>query len=203
MLEVKKLSYARNGIDLFSELSFTLSSGEVLLVRGPNGSGKTTLLRTLCSLTAPTTGEIFWHGRKVLLFEQNLREDLVYLGHQPALKEELSVQENLGYALRLSGIVADSVQIDALERVGLADRRKFQVRQLSQGQKRRLNIARLILSTQKLWLLDEPLTALDDAGIDLLTGVIEQHSRAGGMAVMATHQTFPITVPVIKELRLQ
>lgn len=163
-------------------------AGEVLCLRGPNGSGKTTLLRCLAGLTRPDAGDIRWLGRPIAEAESGFREALAFLGHLPALKDDLTAEENLDFALRLRGVRADAgSRRAALDRVGLGRRLRLPARRLSAGQRRRVGLARLCLDPARLWLLDEPLTALDDEGQQLFHALLGQHLQSGGVCVAATH----------------
>jgi len=188
MLEAHDLAARRGHARLFSGLSFDVDGGQALVVTGANGAGKTTLLRTLAGLTAPEAGEIRWEGRTVAPFDSALRSALVYAGHQPAVKDELSTEENLSALVALAG---ESVPREALGRaldsVALARQRNLPARALSQGQRRRIGLARLMLVKRPLWILDEPTTALDAAGTQLLTRLVAEHLESGGIAVTATH----------------
>lgn len=189
MLEAINLVGVRGERRLFNRLSFQVRAGECLLVRGENGSGKTTLLRMLAGLTASAEGAIRWKGR--LLDEQlgEYRRDMLYCGHGLGLKEDLNAMENLLIIAALAGISTTPALVsDALKEVGLAGRESLPVRGLSQGQKRRAGLARLLLQQSSLWILDEPLTALDTAGSQWLADVIDQHLLDGGMLVLTSHQ---------------
>ena len=189
MLEARELTCRRGDATLFSGLSFALAAGEVLLVRGANGSGKTSLMRILAGLATPESGELSWQGAKLEPRHPALRNCTIYLGHQAPLKDDLTALENLDFALRLDGIsVGRPRLLAALGEVGLAARRHLRARHLSQGQRRRIGLARLTLSRRKLWLLDEPLTALDAAGIALFGAHLDAHAAEGGMAIVTTHQ---------------
>jgi len=187
MLEAAGLECVRQGRTLFAGLSFRLGAGESLRVAGANGSGKTSLLRIVCGLLAPTGGEVRWRGAPVGGMREEYARCLVYLGHAPAVKDDLTPEENLHIASRLSGMSASLEEIRrALAGFDVPD---ALVKKLSQGQKRRAALARLPLSAAvPLWLLDEPFTALDAAGIGVLKGLMGAHLEAGGMIVYTTHQ---------------
>jgi heme exporter protein A len=203
MLEARALTCKRGDATLFSDLSFALPEGNALLVRGANGSGKTSLLRILAGLATAHAGELSWQGATLKPLHPGFRAQTVYLGHQAPLKDDLSVIENLEFALRLDGVAVDREQLlVALNEVGLASRRMLPARQLSQGQRRRIGLARLKLNRRKLWLLDEPLTALDAAGMSLFQERLDAHLAAGGLAVVSTHQDFGAR-PTHRELALQ
>ncbi len=202
MLEAAGLECVRQQRQLFAGLSFALGTGEMLRVAGANGSGKTSLLRILCGLLAPQAGEVRWQGAPIGRLREEYTRRLLYLGHAPAVKDELSAEENLEIACRLAGqtAVADDVR-EALARFGLEG--DAPVRRLSQGQRRRAALARLWLSDAvPLWLLDEPFTALDTAGVATLRELLETHAARGGMVVYSTHQDPGIVVTRIVELSL-
>ncbi|CAG0991731.1 Cytochrome c biogenesis ATP-binding export protein CcmA [Burkholderiales bacterium] len=204
LLEARDLSARRGNVELFGGLSFAVTEGELLIVRGPNGSGKTTLLRLLCGLGAPTTGGIFWRGEAVPAFAPALRQGVIYFGHAAAVKDELSARENLEFGLALAGLPADGLVVeDALRQVGLYARRNVQARRLSQGQRRRLGLARLTLAQQPLWLLDEPGAALDAQGLALLAATVAGHLERGGAALVSTHQELGIPAARARELVFQ
>lgn len=190
MLAVRDLECARGGRSLFSGIGFSLSAGDLMRVRGPNGSGKTTLLRTLAGLTRAESGTVLWDGTDVAGMGDEFRARLAYLGHQPALKDELTVSENVRYAAWLGGTPAEDAEIaPALERVGLGRRANLPARFLSQGQRRRVAIARLALAARlPLWILDEPFTALDADAVAMLRALLREHLGAGGEVVLTTHQ---------------
>lgn len=194
MLEVHNLSAERGATRLFSDLSFKVGAGEALIITGANGTGKTTLLRMLAGLSAPAGGEIRWCGQTIKLFDLRLRGAVAFAGHQIALKDELTAEENLAAAAALSGAPAslDAVR-SALEVVSLSRQRSLPARVLSQGQRRRIGLARLTLVQRVLWLLDEPVTALDAAGTALLARLVGGHLQAGGLAIAATHA--PLNLP--------
>lgn len=201
MLEARALACQRGDAVLFRDLSFAVHSGEALLVRGANGSGKTSLLRIVAGLATPASGELLWNGAR--LQTPAARQAMTYIGHVPPLKDDLTPLENLSYALRLEGVCIGAEQsLAAIAAVGLAARRHLAVRHLSQGQKRRIGLARLMLSERRLWLLDEPLTALDVAGVALFNSRLEMHLKAGGTAVLSTHQDLAVQAN-IRELQLQ
>lgn len=188
MLDASNLDCQRGGRTLFRGLSFELRAGELLRVAGANGSGKTSLLRILCGLLAPQAGEVRWNGAPIQRLREEYARHIVYLGHAPAVKDDLSTEENLSIACRLAGMPVPGAAIrDALARFGLAG--AALVKKLSQGQRRRAALARLWLSASvPLWLLDEPFTALDTAGVAMLRGILEGHAGRGGAVVYSTHQ---------------
>jgi len=188
MLEAVDLECARGGRALFRGLSFSLRAGEVLRVAGANGRGKTSLLRILCGLLDPQAGEVRWKGAAIRSLKEDFFKDLLYAGHAAALKDDLTAEENLSIACTLAGSAAAKAEIlSALERLEVP--RGVFVKKLSQGQRRRALLARLVLSEARpLWLLDEPLAALDTAAARTVEALIESHVARGGMAIYTTHQ---------------
>ena len=201
MLEADNLECVRGDRRLFAGVGFRLEAGELLYLQGKNGAGKTSLLRMLIGLLPPEAGEIRWQGKPI--GSDDFRADLCYLGHLNAIKEELTPLENLLAAACLADeTLSEDDALDALEQVGLAGREDLACRYLSQGQKRRVALARLVKEKRPLWILDEPFVALDVAAVDWLAGIISGHLQRGGMAVMTTHQQVTIPAGAVRELRL-
>lgn len=187
---------------LFQNIDVDLSAGEALQVNGTNGSGKTTLLRVLCGLTWPSKGVVRWHGVDVDDDPQELRGDIVYVGHTDGIKLELSVRENLEYCRALTyrprGTPVDVIT----ERLALAGLEDVLVRYLSAGQRRRVALARLLITEARLWILDEPFTALDAAGTATVEEMLAEHMDHDGLAVFSSHQAVRVAERALKTLRL-
>ncbi len=199
MLELCDLAAVRSNTLLFRRLNLLLHAGEALRVAGPNGVGKTTLLRVICGLTEPARGEVRWDGAPIRTLGDDYRARLAFLGHQEGHFGDLTAAENL----RLAG---QPVSCDAaaatLEQVGLGALANQPARLLSQGQRRRLGLGRLLLHAAPLWILDEPLTGLDRQGVDLTAQVLAGHLAGGGLAVLTTHQDLPGLEGVLRHLDL-
>ena len=190
MLSVTDLSCVRGDKRLFSGVSFSLKAGEWLHLQGNNGTGKTSLLRIVCGLAHAHSGAVSWQGQAISKDADAFRAALAYLGHNLALKEELSALENLQADAAVAGRGLDrSDAMAALAQLGLRGREHLPVRVLSQGQKRRAALARLIASAAVLWVLDEPFVALDKHAQDVLATIISAHVAKGGMALFTSHQT--------------
>ncbi len=188
ILQARNLTYERNDNELFCDLNFSLRAGEMLQVKGANGSGKTSLLRLLCQLSLPEEGTFFWYGEELKhVIHQYLRE-VIYIGHNQGVKNELTVRENLNIFNALSEQPTKTPISQVIEIFGLAEHEDSILHRLSAGQKRRVALARLLLHEKKLWILDEPQTALDRIGLSLLENLYQQHIHQGGMIIIATHQ---------------
>jgi heme exporter protein A len=203
VLATRRLAARRGYAWLFAGVDLAVAAGEALVVTGPNGSGKTTLLRILAGLTAPAEGEVHWQGERVAPFDPRLRAAVAFNGHLPALKDELTAEENLDAWIGLDAKRASPREIaDALDAVALSRRRRLPVRVLSQGQRRRIGLARLRLVRRTLWILDEPLTALDHDGVAVLGALLDAHLATGGACVAASHQPLPIAPARVRPLAL-
>jgi heme exporter protein A len=201
LLEIIDLACRRSGRPVFDGLSFVLGAGELLALTGRNGSGKTTLLRALALLLRPDAGTIRWQGADIRAEPETWRGRLAWLGHLEGLKGDLSVRENLLVAERLRGAPPAEDRLDgalvAFDLAGLAAR---PVRSLSAGQRRRVALARVVLSQAPLWLLDEPLNALDVPAQVAFRLALENHLAAGGLAIAATHAD--LGMPAARTLEL-
>jgi heme exporter protein A len=201
--DVKNLQCTRGDRELFSDLSFSLEKSQLMMLEGQNGSGKTTLLRTLCGLYAPDEGEVLWQGESIKKQDEAYRRELFYLGHLNAIKPDLTVLENIRFNTCLAGESVNNDELmQALDTIGLFAFEDFPASQLSQGQKRRVALARLLVSKATLWILDEPFVALDVAAVELLQSIIADHVDNGGMVILTTHQEVPLTKGKIKRLSL-
>jgi heme exporter protein A len=192
------LAIERGGRRLFSELSFIVEEGSALMVKGPNGAGKSSLLRALCGFLPLEAGGFVLDGGDP---ERTLGEQAHYLGHADALKGALTAGENLAFfAGLLGGDPSRAAQGAALGQVGLAHAIDFQARVLSAGQKRRVALARLLVASRPVWLLDEPTTALDAAAQSAFSRIMQGFLDGGGIVVAATHA--PLGLKDARELRL-
>lgn len=186
MLQANALAAERGGQRLFSDVSFKLETGALLHVSGNNGSGKTTLLRMLSGLSLPTDGKITWQQQSIDSNRDNFNENLLYIGHRHGMYSDLNAVENL--ALSCQQNFHRAAIFSALEEVGLGKHCDKPLRLLSQGQQRRVALARLLLESRKLWILDEPLAALDVNAVDWFSEQLAQHLESAGMAIITTHQ---------------
>ena len=196
------LACERGGLRLFSDLSFALAPGGLLRVRGANGSGKTTLLRTLAGLTRPAAGAVRWRGKSI---GDGYRGEMLFLGHAPAIKDDLTVAENLIFSCRLADLNFSEVNVNStLEQLGIARIAAAPARILSQGQRKRAALARLALSAQvPLLLLDEPFSALDGAGIAQLSELCAAHLARSGLVVLTSHQDVDIAAATVQSVELK
>lgn len=204
MLEVSQLTAIRDERTLFESLSFTIDSGELVQIEGRNGTGKTTLLRIITGLGDRDNGDIIWDGEQIESNRDAFHQELLFLGHQTGVKRELTAYENLRFYLSIHAkkCVDKSTVYQALTKVGLAGREDVPVAQLSAGQQRRVALARLWLSDHKLWILDEPLTAIDKQGVKVLESLFLQHAESGGIVVLTTHQDMFADNPKLRKIKL-
>ena len=203
MLDVSNLACSRGDHRLFAGLNFSLQPGQIMQVQGANGSGKTSLLRTLCGFIMPDEGIIAWRGESTKDLDEEYYAEMLYLGHLNAIKDELSALENLRISAGLSGIELDEKEaLAALRRMGLRGRERLPTKVLSQGQRRRVALARLLTSDAKLWVLDEPLTALDVGAVALIQELIAEHLAGQGMVIFTTHQSLQVAGVEMRSLSL-
>ncbi|HQY29111.1 MAG TPA: cytochrome c biogenesis heme-transporting ATPase CcmA [Burkholderiaceae bacterium] len=195
-LETRALACAAGYRTLFAELDLRVPASRWMMLTGPNGSGKSTLLRAIAGLARPVAGEIRWRGAPRGADSAAWRADCLYQGHAAGWKDSLDARENLALQAALDGLELDASAIDAqLARVGLERQARLPFARLSAGQRRRLSLARLSSSARPLWLLDEPGTALDAAGLQTLGAMLDAHLSSGGLALVATHQPLPCANP--------
>jgi heme exporter protein A len=184
VLEANGITCIRDDRILFEKLSFSLKPGQILLLEGKNGSGKTSLLRILCGFREPDEGQVLWCGESIK--DSQYRLDMAYVGHLDGIKKELTVIENLRVCLALSQPGSHSIP-SALQKVELEGFDDVLVQVLSAGQKRRLSLARLLITRNRLWILDEPFTSIDRQGIALIESLMVDYCSAGGVMVLTSH----------------
>ena len=203
-LQASELECVRGRRRLFHALSFSVGPGDMLWVLGANGSGKTSLLRLLCGLMRPESGTVSWNGRDVRKFREQFNADLLYAGHAPAIKDDLTALENLHFGLAQAGIAASDAHAQhALAEFGLEGSTDVMARALSQGQRRRVALARLALATAKpLWILDEPFTALDHEATQLVRAHLQGHLDRGAAVVFTSHHEVDFGAAQVTRLRL-
>lgn len=201
-LELISLACQRNQRALFSNIDLRVYPGELILISGKNGSGKTSLLKIICGLLKPSAGKVFYQGQDIHKDLASFYANLLYIGHQPTLKIGLTVQENLAYLANLHGLELNTSKLRQLiDAVGLNQHADEVVEHLSAGQQRRLNLSRLLYTQADVWVLDEPYTALDSHGIELVEECITIHREHGGRVVMSSHQVVNVDVTQTIQMR--
>jgi heme exporter protein A len=193
LLSVENLAFERDDSCLFSGVNFAVAAGDILQVEGANGSGKTTLLRLLTGSLQSSAGNIAYLGQALSACRYDYLSDMLYIGHQPAVKPNLSAEENLRWMVATSAQSNDISVTDALTRVGLAGYSDIPCYALSAGQHRRVALARLLISEARLWYLDEPFTSIDKQGVAFLQSCLQQHVAKGGAVILSTHQDLALT----------
>jgi heme exporter protein A len=203
MLEVANLECIRGTRRLFRGLNFSLGPGGFVQLTGANGSGKTSLLRIICGLLGPETGEVRWQGANIRSLGEEYFTALTYVGHRSGVKDDLTGIKNLRISSGLCGVeISPNEAVEALRSFGLGDREHLPARLLSEGQRRRLALARLGVCRTALWVLDEVLTSLDRDAVALVKRLIDAHLSRGGMAIVATHQELDLSASSYQRIEL-
>jgi len=202
LLEVRNLECARGDRTLFSDLSFSLHAGQLLHIVGSNGCGKTTLLRTVCGLTQPQAGHILWQDTDIDELREDYYQQLAHIGHLNGINGELSALENLSFHANIWTGRRHHNYDNILQQFGLSRVARLPTKLLSQGQKRRVALARLLTSSAPLWVLDEPLTALDVATVDFIHERLNEHINNDGLVIMTSHQALLFEVDIIQTIEL-
>ena len=200
-LTADALTLFRGDRCLFKGLSFALNPGELLLLKGRNGSGKTSFLRAIAGLLELESGSVVWNEVAVTREPQVFQNSLVWMAHQVGFKGDLTLLENLHFEAALRPQSGQDIE-DVLNRLGLNRLKRLPMRSLSAGQRRRVALARMLLSEAQLWIMDEPVTNLDSEGRALVMELVGEHLAADGMVIMAAHQDVDVDA-IVQTIELQ
>jgi heme exporter protein A len=201
LISAKNLTCIREERILFEQLNINVCPGDIVQIEGANGTGKTSLLRILAGLSQPYEGDILFKKQNINKSRDVFYQNLLYLGHLPGVKGEMSAQENLEFNLALQGL--DSTKAEAtLNEVNLLGFEDALASHLSAGQHRRIALARLWQSKAPIWILDEPFTAIDKLGVKKLEQLFVQHAQQGGCVILTTHQDLSLPVDSVKKITL-
>lgn len=203
LLAATQLSCLRGDELVFEQLSLAAHAGEIWQIVGPNGAGKTSLLKILAGLASAAGGKLEWRGEQVVPGCEALRRELCYLGHLPGVTGFLSVAENLQFMADLAAQAPARSASEALVEVGLGDLLEAPARRLSAGQRQRLGLARFLMLATPLWILDEPLTALDAAGRELVDRMLSRHAAHGGIAIVSTHHALGVPADCLRRFEFE
>jgi len=201
LISAHHLTCIREDRILFEELKLNVSAGDIVQIEGPNGAGKTSLLRILAGLSAPYEGEVYFREQKVKECREQFHQNLLYLGHLPGVKGEMSAQENLEFNLALHGLDSEQAE-QTLTEVNLLGFEDALASHLSAGQHRRIALARLWQSKAPIWILDEPFTAIDKLGVSKLEQLFVRHAERGGCVILTTHQDLSLPKEQVKKITL-
>lgn len=201
LLSANNLTCIREERLLFDALNLDVSAGDIVQIEGPNGAGKTSLLRILAGLSQPYDGNVYFHDKNIHQHRESFHQDLLYLGHLPGVKGEMTAQENLEFNLALHGLNSATAE-HTLAKVNLLGFEDALASHLSAGQHRRIALARLWQSQAKIWILDEPFTAIDKLGVEKLEQLFLQHADNGGCVVLTTHQDLSLPALRVKKVTL-
>lgn len=201
MLSARNLTCIREERVLFEALDINIAAGEIVQIEGPNGAGKTSLLRIFAGLSQPYDGCIYFQDKNITQHRESFHQDLLYLGHLSGVKEEMTAQENLEFNLALHGLNSSSAETTLAE-ISLLGFEDALASHLSAGQQRRISLARLWQSQAKIWILDEPFTAIDKLGVEKLEQLFLQHANNGGCVILTTHQDLSIPAERVKKVTL-
>lgn len=201
MLSAENLECIRNDQILFTQLNLNLYPGDILHIVGENGCGKSSLLQILVGLLLPQAGEVYWQQQPIQQADVDYRQQLIYIGHKIGVKNSLSVLENLQLAASLcDSSITDWKEI--LSYFNLQQHAHSLCGKMSAGQRQRVALTRLLISKAALWILDEPFTAIDQAGTAALHQLLQQHTARGGMVALTSHQSLQLQETNIKRLAL-
>ena len=201
LLSAKNLTCIREDRVLFEALNISISAGDIVQIEGPNGAGKTSLLRILAGLSQPYDGSVYFNNKSIIQHREAFHQNLLYLGHLPGVKDEMTAQENLEFNLALQGLNVDAVETTLAE-VNLLGFEDALASHLSAGQHRRISLARLWQSQAKIWILDEPFTAIDKLGVKKLEQLFLTHADNGGCVIITTHQDLSLPAERVKKIAL-
>ena len=201
MLSANNLTCIREERVLFEALNLSICAGDILQIEGPNGAGKTSLLRILAGLSQPYDGCVSFQNKNIAQYREIFHQDLLYLGHLPGVKDEMTAQENLEFNLTLHGLDRKTAEVTLAE-VNLLGFEDALASHLSAGQHRRIALARLWQSQAKIWILDEPFTAIDKLGVEKLERLFMRHADNGGCVILTTHQDLSLPAERVKKVTL-
>jgi|TARA_R110002060_G_C2097852_1_gene97485 heme exporter protein A len=201
LLSAKSLTCIREERVLFEALNISISPGDILQIEGPNGAGKTSLLRILAGLSQPYDGGVYFQDKNITQQRELFHQDLLYLGHLPGVKDEMTAQENLEFNLALHGLDSTTAE-STLAKVNLLGFEDALASHLSAGQHRRIALSRLWQSQAKIWILDEPFTAIDKLGVEQLEQLFVEHANNGGCVILTTHQDLSLPAERLKKVSL-
>ena len=204
-ISVNSATCFKNNNTIFSDMNISLKKGEIAMITGPNGSGKTTLIRSLSGIQNLESGNILINNKDISDRNSNFTEKILYIGHKNSLNGDMTVIENLEYlsALDLSSKVNNVDKIKAaLDYFDIYKYKDYLVSDLSEGNKKKTSLARIIMSEKKLWMLDEPLSFLDDKSSDILIKLILKNQKADGISIVSSHYDFSDKLNNVKHIRM-
>lgn len=202
LLSAKNLTCIREERILFESLNLDIFSGDIIQIEGQNGAGKTSLLRILSGLSTPDDGDVYFKDSNIQKVREDFHQNLLYLGHLPGVKGEMSAQENLAFNLALQGIEPNLAE-ETLKEVNLLGFEDSLASHLSAGQHRRIALAQLWQTKAPIWILDEPFTAIDKAGVKTIESLLLNHASNGGCVILTTHQELNIPEDRMRKIILE
>ncbi|MAD05530.1 cytochrome c biogenesis heme-transporting ATPase CcmA [Pseudoalteromonas shioyasakiensis] len=203
MLHIKAVTCIKQDRCLFADLNFSLKSGQIMQLAGPNGAGKTSLLRIIAGFAMPDEGDVFYQERSITKYYDEYAQELMFIGHKTGVNTQLTALENVAFWLKINGYDCKQDLYPILAKIGLVGLEDVPVRMLSAGQQRRVALVRLWLNSAKLWILDEPFTALDKSGVAFLQERFVEHLNAGGAILLTTHQDLTTQFSDLKTVTLE